>query len=102
MAVLWPAGTWIQGKWTGRAVQIERKLGEGANGAVYLVQVPSGRAALKVCAQAADAAWEWGLLERLHPHLRLFPKPLWADDWEPDGFFYVMEWIAGDGMQAAV
>ncbi len=88
-------GARVQGKWTGHTLLVDRPLGAGANGEVYLVHGPFGRAAMKVCANAADVAMEWGLLERLSANSRVFPKPLFIDDAPPNLYFYVMEWVQG-------
>ncbi len=90
-----PDGTELVGKWTGTRFCVERKLGEGANGQVYLVRTPSGRAAMKVCDRSSDIALEWGLLERLSAVNQVFPKPFVIDDAPPGHYFYVMEWVAG-------
>jgi serine/threonine-protein kinase len=90
-----PDGTELIGKWTGTRFYVERKLGEGANGQVYLVRTPDGRAAMKVCHRSSDIALEWGLLERLSAVNQVFPKPFFIDDAPPGHYFYVMEWVAG-------
>ncbi|MBX5437018.1 MAG: phosphotransferase [Alicyclobacillaceae bacterium] len=92
-----PPGTLLRGKWTGVQIQVERALGSGANGQVYLVRTPKGKAAMKVCPHAADVALEWGLLSQLSGRTDVLPKPMLADD-EAGGehrFFYIMEWIPG-------
>ncbi|MCL6548278.1 MAG: phosphotransferase, partial [Alicyclobacillus sp.] len=94
-------GSVVCGKWTGIRIQVERALGAGANGAVYLVRTPKGRAAMKVCPNSADLALEWGLISRLGPRISVFPKPMLADDeaHPPHRSFYVMEWIEGSPLQ---
>ncbi|WDL98978.1 protein kinase domain-containing protein [Alicyclobacillus sp. ALC3] len=97
-------GTRINGKWSKLSLDVVKLLGEGANGAVYLVHTSRGRAAMKVCATAEDAAMEWGLLERagkLCPH---FPTPIAIDDGiEPAGlYFYVMESVPGRPLKDVV
>lgn len=93
-------GTRFTGKWSGLVVEVMKPLGSGANGEVYLVKTPLGKAALKLCSTSGDAAMEWSLLTTLHPQGHsgpsLFPKPMVLDDGPPEApFFYVMEWIAG-------
>ncbi|WP_051663164.1 protein kinase domain-containing protein [Alicyclobacillus macrosporangiidus] len=94
-------GDWVVGKWTGEPFQVERPLGTGANGEVYLVRTRRGLAAVKVCSNASDIALEWAVLERLHRVSGTFPKPMWIDDHGPSAFFYVMEWIRGTPLSQA-
>ncbi len=94
-------GTKVIGKWTNTVLYVEQHLGSGANGQVYLVRSPSGRAAMKVCTRASDIAMEWGLLEKLSASSSVFPKPMFIDDSAPDLYFYVMEWIAGEPFHQA-
>lgn len=95
-------GTRFTGKWSGIVVQVESLLGTGANGSVYLVRTPLGKAAMKVCATSADAAMEWSILTTLHEKgSSAFPKPMVLDDGPPEApFFYVMEWIPGEPFTA--
>ncbi|WP_051344165.1 protein kinase domain-containing protein [Alicyclobacillus herbarius] len=88
-------GTAIRGKWTQERITIERPLGEGANGAVYLVRARGQQAAMKVCASSQDVALEWAILEPMHGGA--FPRPYFVDDAVevPACFFYVMEWVPG-------
>lgn len=99
-----PPGTRIKGKWSNLSLDVVKLLGEGANGAVYLVHTSRGRAAMKVCATAQDAAMEWGLLERAGKLCPRFPTPIAIDDGtEPSGlYFYVMESVPGRPLQDVV
>lgn len=97
-------GTVLTGKWTGETFKVRERLGEGANGAVYLVYTARGLAALKVCPGASEVALEWGTLAELEK-LSGFPKAMLIDDCEWRGvrhFFYVMEWIPGEPFDAAI
>jgi len=47
-------GDRITGRWNGRTYRVEQKLGEGANGQVYLVRGASGLCALKIGYDALD------------------------------------------------
>jgi serine/threonine protein kinase len=96
-----PQGTKVVGKWTNTVLYVEQHLGSGANGQVYLVRSPAGRAAMKVCPSSSDIAMEWGLLEKLSARSSVFPKPMFIDDCAPDLYFYVMEWIAGEPFHRA-
>ncbi len=58
-------GTVLSGKWTGETFKVQRRLGEGANGTVYLVYTVRGMAALKLCPGASEVALEWGTLAEL-------------------------------------
>ncbi|MCL6444760.1 MAG: phosphotransferase [Alicyclobacillus sp.] len=91
-------GIIIRGKWTGQPLRVERLLGAGANGEVYLVATHQGLAAMKYAQAAADIALEWSILEKLSTDTSVFPKPMFMDD-EAGGlgrFFYVMEWVPGE------
>lgn len=93
-------GSVIEGKWTGARLRIERHLGSGANGDVYLVATAKGRAAMKICPSAADIALEWSILERVSPASAAFPAPMLVDDTIASGpqYFYVMEWVPGKSL----
>jgi serine/threonine protein kinase len=95
-----PVGGTVEGKWTKQVFLIERLLGQGANGSVYLVRTTRGLAAMKVCSRAADIALEWGLLQDLQAE-SVFPKPMLIDDANnrKDSYFYVMEWIEGETLR---
>lgn len=83
-------------KWSGTPMVVEDMLGEGANGAVYRVRTPLGKAAMKVCTSSSDIAMEWSLLTSLGQGASAFPKPMLIDDGPAEApFFYVMEWIPG-------
>ncbi|MBX6352648.1 MAG: phosphotransferase [Thermoflavifilum sp.] len=99
----WPSGTMLKGKWSGTVLMIERRLGTGANGAVYLARTVSGPVALKVCRTAGEAAMEWGLLDRLRSAGAPLPRPIVIDDdMESGAFFYVMEWVQGEPLHHAL
>lgn len=97
-------GTRVRGKWSELSLDIVRLLGEGANGAVYLVHTNGGRAAMKVCSSAEEAAMEWGLLERAGKLCPRFPTPIAIDDSkDPQGiYFYLMESVSGRPLQDVV
>lgn len=97
-------GSRVTGKWTGTDLKIEKSLGRGANGAVYLVRSGQGFAAMKVCDRPQDIALEWGILTAIRPTPPFFPKPILMDD-DASGqrlYFYVMEWVAGQTLDAVV
>lgn len=92
-------GTRFTAKWSGTPILVESQLGEGANGTVYRVRTPLGRAAMKVCATSSDVALEWALLNSLGQGAGAFPKPMLIDDGPTAApFFYVMEWIPGPSL----
>lgn len=95
-----PVGGTVEGKWTKQVFLVERLLGQGANGSVYLVRTKRGLAAMKVCSRAEDIALEWGLLQDLQSE-SVFPKPMLIDDANKynDLYFYVMEWIEGETLR---
>ncbi|OES45912.1 protein kinase domain-containing protein [Domibacillus iocasae] len=92
-------GDLIKGKWTGHVWQVEREIGRGANGIVYLVKGKVGQAALKF-ADSASVASETNALTALERVRGTSPGPFFieADDAEKkDGIypFYIMEYING-------
>ncbi|MET1030112.1 protein kinase domain-containing protein [Domibacillus tundrae] len=92
-------GDLIKGKWTGHVWQVEREIGRGANGIVYLVNGKVGQAALKF-ADSASVASETNALTALERVRGTSPGPFFieADDTEKKGViypFYIMEYING-------
>ncbi|WP_050183669.1 protein kinase domain-containing protein [Domibacillus robiginosus] len=92
-------GELIKGKWTGHVWRIEREIGRGANGVVYLVSGAAGRAALKF-ADSASVASETNALTALERVRGESPGPFFieADDLEIKGAiypFFLMEFIDG-------
>ncbi|MBD2848414.1 phosphotransferase [Paenibacillus sp. IB182496] len=94
-------GTIIAGKWKGGRYRIERLLGEGANGKVYLVESRGRRYALKVGADAVDLQSEINGLQALARQgtPREEPFLVEVDDFR-DGRgheypFYVMRYVRG-------
>ena len=91
-------GDRIAGRWNGRAYRVEQKLGEGANGQVYLVTGTAGLCALKIGYDTLDLQSEInGLLE-----LQLGPGGgsyvLDTDDMTLRGQeypYYVMRYVQG-------
>ncbi len=91
------------GKWTGTRLKIEKSLGRGANGEVYLVRSDQGFAAMKVCDRPQDIALEWGILTAIPYSPPFFPKPIFMDD-DVDRklYFYVMEWVSGQALDVVL
>ncbi|MEM1505861.1 protein kinase family protein [Domibacillus sp. 8LH] len=92
-------GEQIKGKWTGHVWRVEREIGRGANGIVYLVRGSAGRAALKF-ADSASVASETNALTALERVRGASPGPFFieADDLEKEGAvypFFLMEFIDG-------
>ncbi|OMP66823.1 protein kinase domain-containing protein [Domibacillus epiphyticus] len=92
-------GEILYGKWTGHKWHVEREIGRGANGIVYLVRGAIGQAALKFADSSAVAA-ETNTLQSLEPVRGFSPGPFFieADDVEKNGViypFYIMEYIDG-------
>lgn len=95
----YPPGTAITGKWRNSRYIVERMLGKGANGRVYLVQRPghSGKYALKIGYDALELQSEINVLSSLEKKL---PEPylVEADDHRngsTDVPFYVMRYVEG-------
>lgn len=92
-------GTVIHGKWKKQTYLVERKIGQGATGTVYLVNGADGEAALKF-SQPLSITSEINVLKAFAKvrGSSLGPSLLDADDWENGGSvysFYVMEYIKG-------
>lgn len=94
-----PVGYTIQGKWHGRKYRIERKLGEGANGKVYLVSQGNKRFALKLGMNTVDLQSEINIVRKLSSTGNEFREYFVdADDVEANGkisSFYVMKYFHG-------
>ncbi|MCR8846628.1 serine/threonine protein kinase [Paenibacillus sp. SC116] len=118
------AGAVITGIWNKRSYRVERCLGQGSNGVVYLVaalaeddtvKTGSTRYALKLGADTIEfqseinviRALEQGLKEGLNRHRSnpQLPYFIEADDWET-GIgrrpFYVMRYVSGQSVQSFV
>jgi len=96
------AGTILYGKWNKRAYRIERRLGAGANGQVYLVKQGKLLYALKIGFDAVDHQSEVNALKALSQSNSSFRQYLLdVDDfhWNGNDFpFYVMPYIKGLSM----
>ncbi|WP_054956733.1 serine/threonine protein kinase [Paenibacillus dakarensis] len=102
----YPPGTVITGKWRKSRYIVERMLGKGANGRVYLVQQPgsSERYALKMGYDALDLQSEINVLRTLREKM---PDAFLveADDHQDSSGevpFYVMRYIEGSQLQRFV
>lgn len=97
------AGQQITGKWNGRAYLVERKLGEGANGQVYLVRRNQKVYAMKLGTDALDLQSEANILQvlsRMEGSFRHFLADV--DDWSDQSRevpFYVMKYVEGVQLQ---
>jgi serine/threonine protein kinase len=98
-------GTIIRGRWNKSTYIVERKLGEGANGHVYLVKGDKGdkltEYALKVGLSTSDLQSEINLLKKLAPIVDKKPFFIDADDYmdgEDICSFYVMQYVEGVSM----
>jgi serine/threonine-protein kinase len=93
-------GATITGKWQKRQYRIERLLGEGANGRVYLVSADKRLFAMKMGFDSADHQSEINVLTALsrdNGYFRDFLRDV--DDFEQNGTqfpFYVMRWVKGE------
>jgi serine/threonine protein kinase len=92
-------GTIIKGKWNQFSYRIERSLGEGANGKVYLVKKGSAFFAMKLGFDALDHQSEVNVLHKLSHSEGAFSRFLIdVDDFHMQGKdypFYVMKYIRG-------
>ncbi|CQR51151.1 serine/threonine protein kinase [Paenibacillus riograndensis SBR5] len=103
-----PAGTVIRGKWRGNRYVVERMLGRGANGTVYLVQREGRREryALKIGNDTLELQSEINVLtslqssrkrkeHRAHRESALSSYLLESDDYKDSVPFYVMRYVEG-------
>ncbi|WP_163972102.1 protein kinase domain-containing protein [Oceanobacillus halotolerans] len=94
-------GTKVKGKWHQKSYKIQKKLGQGAVGTVYLCKYNGREAALKISEQSTSMTVEVNVLKSLDKvqGKRLGPYLLDVDDWvSPTGkifSFYVMEYLKG-------
>lgn len=97
-----PVGAWIQGKWNKNQYRIERLLGEGANGKVFLVSCRKRLYALKIGFDAVDHQSEVNALKALSKSSTSFRNMLVeADDLSREGIDYpfcVMRYIKGKSL----
>ncbi|MCM3397995.1 protein kinase [Oceanobacillus profundus] len=97
-------GSQIKGKWHHKTYTIQRKLGAGAIGTVYLCNHGDRPAALKISDKGTSMTVEVNVLKSLEKvqGSRLGPSLLDVDDWvSPTGntySFYVMEYLQGETM----
>lgn len=97
------AGTVIKGKWHRHSYEIERLLGKGAVGEVYLARNSNGYVALKISENSAGITSEVNVLKKLAEAQGsdLGPSLIDVDDYEHPLLkktipFYVMEYIKGE------
>lgn len=101
-------GTVVQGKWNKRKYIVERKIGAGMIGTVYLCRMGNRFVALKISNEATSMTQEVNVLKSLNKvqDNRLGPFLLDVDDWETQSghvySFYVMEYIKGIRMETFI
>ncbi|WP_337020482.1 protein kinase domain-containing protein [Oceanobacillus massiliensis] len=97
-------GTRIHGKWHHKSYTIQRKLGAGAIGDVYLCEYEGRPAALKISEKGSSMTVEVNVLKSLEKvqGKRLGPSLLDVDDWTSQTgnifSFYVMEYLQGQSL----
>jgi serine/threonine protein kinase len=93
------AGTLVKGKWNENLYRVERSLGEGENGKVYLVKKGSAFFAMKLGFDSVDHQSEVNVLKQLTKSDSPFNRFLIdVDDYHSGGKdypFYVMKYIKG-------
>lgn len=95
-----PQGYIVAGKWRKKRYRLERKLGEGANGKVYLVSQGNKWYALKMGANTVDLQSEINIVRKLSASCSEFKGYyIDSDDAEYKGTmcsFYVMKYVRGE------
>lgn len=99
-------GSRVEGKWNGGGYRIERGLGEGANGKVYLVSRGEALYAMKVGTDVMDLQAEVNVLKVLSKMEGSFRRFLLdVDDFHAEGKdypFYIMKYVRGRQLQEYV
>lgn len=101
-----PPGMVVTGKWNGKKYRLERLLGIGSNGQVYLANFGRSVCALKIGTEASELQGEANVLASLDGTERGRGKPpflLDVDDFTLDGRdipFYAMRYIPGSPLRA--
>ncbi|RUS48737.1 serine/threonine protein kinase [Cohnella sp. AR92] len=91
-------GTILKGKWNGRKYRLERLLGVGSNGQVYLASFGRSFCAVKLGRDASDLQAEANVLASLDHREKRPPFLLDVDDAVLNGTtlpFYVMQYVPG-------
>ena len=95
----------IRGRWSGKRYILQRKLGSGGIGEIYLVKDEYGKSfAMKVSRDLVSITKEYGYLEKFSP-MGFAPKAYELDDCEKDDavyHFFIMEYVEGDTLREAL
>jgi len=95
-------GTILTGKWNGRKYKLERLLGVGANGQVYLATYGRAACAIKLGKDVSDLQAEANILASLDHREKKQPFLLDVDDAMLNGNqvpFYVMQYVPGTAVR---
>lgn len=101
-----PPGTVVKGKWNGKTYRLEKLLGIGANGQVYLASLGRSVCALKFSDEAAELQGEANVLASLDHTGRKRGRVAFlldVDDYTIDGRdlpFYAMRYVPGTPVNA--
>lgn len=95
----------IRGRWSGKNYSLQKKLGAGGIGEIYLVKDDYGKSfAMKVSSDLVSITKEYGYLEKFDS-MCFAPKVYELDDFEKDNriyHFFIMEYIQGDTLRAVL
>ncbi|HWQ31092.1 MAG TPA: protein kinase, partial [Negativicutes bacterium] len=93
----------IRGRWSGKNYIVQKKLGAGGIGEIFMVKDDFGMPyAMKVSSDLVSITKEYGYLERFSA-MRFAPKAYELDDCEKDNrvcHYFVMEYVDGDTLRA--
>jgi len=95
----------ISGRWSGKSYRIQKKLGAGSTGEIFLVRDEAGKSfAMKVSRDLVSITKEYGYLEKFAA-MGFVPKAYELDDFKRDKNIYhyiIMEYVDGETLREAV
>lgn len=95
----------VRGHWSGKCYRLQKKLGAGSTGEIYLVRDEAGKSfAMKLSRDLVSITKEYGYLEKF-ASAGFVPKVYELDDFEKDKYSYhylIMEYVEGETLREAI
>ncbi len=95
----------VRGRWSGKSYELQKKLGAGSTGEIYLVRDAAGKSfAMKVSRDLVSITKEYGYLEKFSS-MGFVPRVYELDDFEKgkNSYHYIiMEYVEGETLREAV